>query len=178
MLRIMKRGFGTKETLELLEFMRGLPNSFVRTSFIVGHPQESEEMFEEMCEFAANFGFDRINVFAYSDEETTTAHEMKDKIPAKVINKRAAVLGKIASEVMEKSLQGEIGKEVQIVIDGQSDEHEYLLSARELLWAPEIDGEIYVNDQTNEAELEFGKAYRAKITGSVGSILTATVENG
>ena len=178
MLRIMKRGFGTKETLELLEFMRGLPNSFVRTSFIVGHPQESEEMFEEMCEFAANFGFDRINVFAYSDEETTTAHEMKDKIPAKVINKRAAVLGKIASEVMEKSLQGEIGKEVQIVIDGQSDEHEYLLSARELLWAPEIDGEIYVNDQTNEAELEFGKAYRAKITGSVGSLLTATVENG
>ncbi len=178
MLRIMKRGFGTKETLELLEFMRSLPNSFVRTSFIVGHPQESEEMFEEMCEFAANFGFDRINVFAYSDEETTTAHEMKDKIPAKVINKRAAVLGKIASEVMEKSLQGEIGKEVQIVIDGQSDEHEYLLSARELLWAPEIDGEIYVNDQTNEAELEFGKAYRAKITGNVGSILTATVENG
>ncbi len=178
MLRIMKRGFGTKETLELLEFMRSLPNSFVRTSFIVGHPQESEEMFEEMCEFAANFGFDRINVFAYSDEETTTAHEMSEKIPAKVINKRAAVLGKIASEVMERSLQGEIGKEVQIVIDGQSDEHEYLLSARELLWAPEIDGEIYVNDQTNEAELEFGKVYRAKITGSVGSILTATVENG
>ncbi|MDD2651775.1 MAG: 30S ribosomal protein S12 methylthiotransferase RimO [Sulfurimonas sp.] len=178
MLRIMKRGFGTKETLELLEFMRGLPNSFVRTSFIVGHPQESEEMFKQMCEFAANFGFDRINVFAYSDEETTTAHEMKDKIPAKVINKRAAILGKIASEVMEKSLQGEIGKEVQIVIDAQSDEHEYLLSARELLWAPEIDGEIYVNDQTNEAQLEFGKAYRAKITGSVGSILTATVENG
>ena len=178
MFRIIKRGFGTKETLELLEFMRALPNSFVRTSFIVGHPQESEEMFKEMCEFAANFGFDRINVFAYSDEETTTAHEMSEKIPAKVINKRAAVLGKIASEVMENSLQGEIGKEVQIVIDGQSDEHEYLLSARELLWAPEIDGEIYVNDQTNEAELEFGKAYRAKITGSVGSILTATVENG
>ena len=177
MLRIMKRGFGTKETLELLEFMRSLPNSFVRTSFIVGHPQESEEMFKEMCEFAASFGFDRINVFAYSDEETTTAHEMKDKIPAKVINKRAAVLGKIASEVMEKSLQGEIGKEVQIVIDKESDEHEYLLSARELLWAPEIDGEIYVNDQTNEAELKFGKAYRAKITGSVGSILTATAQN-
>ncbi len=178
MLRIMKRGFGKKQTLELLEFMKSLPNSFLRTSFIVGHPQESEAMFDEMCEFASSFGFDRINVFAYSDEETTTAHEMKDKIPAKVINKRAAVLGKIASEVMEKSLQGEIGKEVQIVIDGQSDEHEYLLSARELLWAPEIDGEIYVNDQTNEAELEFGKAYRAKITGNVGSILTATVENG
>lgn len=178
MLKLMKRGFGKKQTLELLEFMRGLPDSFVRTSFIVGHPQESEAMFEEMCEFAANFGFDRINVFAYSDEETTSAHEMRDKIPTKVINKRAAILGKIASEVMERSLKGEIGKEVQIVIDGQSEEHEYLLSARELLWAPEIDGEIYVNDSSSDKELEFGKIYKAKITEMLGNILTATVENG
>ncbi|MDT8338245.1 MAG: 30S ribosomal protein S12 methylthiotransferase RimO [Sulfurimonas sp.] len=177
MLRIMKRGFGKKETLELLEFMKSLPSSFLRTSFIVGHPQESEEMFKEMCEFAANFGFDRINVFAYSDEETTPAHEMSEKIPAKTINKRAEILGKIASEVMEKSLKGEIGKEVQIVIDGESDEHEYLLSAKELIWAPEIDGEIYVNDQSGEGELEFGKIYKAKITDMVGNILTATVDN-
>jgi tRNA A37 methylthiotransferase MiaB len=177
MLRIMKRGFGKKETLELLEFMKSLPNSFLRTSFIVGHPGETQEMFDEMCEFAANFGFDRINVFAYSDEETTPAHEMKEKIPAKTINKRAEILGKIASEVMQKSLKGEIGKEVQIVIDGESDEHEYLLSAKELIWAPEIDGEIYVNDQSVEGELEFGKIYKAKITDMVGNILTATVDN-
>lgn len=177
MLRIMKRGFGKKETLELLEFMRSLPNSFLRTSFIVGHPQESEAMFKEMCEFAANFGFDRINVFAYSDEETTPAHEMSEKIPAKTINKRAEILGKIASEVMEKSLKGEIGKEVQIVIDGESEEHEYLLSAKELIWAPEIDGEIYVNDRTGDEELEFGKIYKAKITDILGNILTATVDN-
>ncbi|MFA5233115.1 MAG: 30S ribosomal protein S12 methylthiotransferase RimO [Sulfurimonas sp.] len=177
MLRIMKRGFGKKETLELLEFMKSLPNSFLRTSFIVGHPQESEAMFDEMCEFAVNFGFDRINVFAYSDEETTPAHEMSEKIPAKTINKRAEILGKIASEVMQKSLKNEIGKEVQIVIDGESDEHEYLLSAKELIWAPEIDGEIYVNDRTGEDELEFGKIYKAKITDIVGNILTATVDN-
>ncbi|MDQ1337131.1 MAG: ribosomal protein methylthiotransferase, partial [Campylobacterota bacterium] len=87
------------------------------------------------------------------------------------------ILGKIASKCMEKSLKNEIDKEVQIVIDGESEEHEYLLSARELFWAPEIDGEIYVNDQTNEAELEFGKAYRAKITDILGNILTATVDN-
>jgi tRNA A37 methylthiotransferase MiaB len=102
---------------------------------------------------------------------------MKEKIPAKIINKRAEILGKIASKCMEKSLKNEIGKEVQIVIDGESDEHEYLLSAKELLWAPEIDGEIYVNDKTSDEELEFGKIYKAKITGMVGNILTATVEN-
>ncbi|MDQ7044072.1 MAG: MiaB/RimO family radical SAM methylthiotransferase, partial [Sulfurimonas sp.] len=71
MLRQMKRGFGKDKTIELLDFMRSLPNSFVRTSFIVGHPNETQEMFDEMCEFASSFGFDRINVFAYSDEETT-----------------------------------------------------------------------------------------------------------
>ncbi|QHG90628.1 30S ribosomal protein S12 methylthiotransferase RimO [Sulfurimonas sp. CVO] len=177
MLKIMKRGFGKKQTLELLEYMKSLPDSFLRTSFIVGHPKETEEMFDEMCEFAASFGFDRINVFAYSDEETTSSHEMSEKIPAKIINKRAQKLGKIASESLEKSLKNEIGKETLVVIDAQSEEHEYLLSARKLIWAPEIDGEIYVNDKTGDEELEFGKIYKATITDKVGSILTATVNN-
>jgi tRNA A37 methylthiotransferase MiaB len=177
MLRIMKRGFGKSQTLELLEFMKSLPNSFLRTSFIVGHPGETVEMFDEMCEFAANFGFDRINVFSYSDEETTPAYDMSEKIPAEVIAERADILGQIASECLEASLKKEIGKEVEITIDGESDEHEYLLSAKETIWAPEIDGEIYVNDRTKDEELEFGKIYKAKITDMVGNILTATVDN-
>ncbi|MGD9717849.1 MAG: 30S ribosomal protein S12 methylthiotransferase RimO [Sulfurimonadaceae bacterium] len=178
MLRIMKRGFGKEKTLELLNFMRSLPNSFVRTSFIVGHPHESEAMFEEMCEFAASFGFDRINVFAYSDEETTSAHAMDGKISQETIEERAAILGAIADDVRLASLENEIGKEVTLVIDGESEEHEYLLTARNLLWAPEIDGEIYVNDRTNDAkELEYGVIYKAKITDLVGDILTATAYN-
>ena len=67
MLGMMKRGFGKDKTIELLEYMKSLPNSFIRTSFIVGHPNETQESFDEMCEFAKTFGFDRINVFAYSD---------------------------------------------------------------------------------------------------------------
>ncbi len=177
MLRIMKRGFGKSKTLELLEFMKSLPNSFVRTSFIVGHPAESSEMFEEMCDFAQNFGFDRINVFAYSDEETTSAHDMDDKIAEEVIAQRAQILGEISKEVMQNSLEQEIGQKIELVIDGESEEHEYLLSARKLLWAPEIDGEIYVNDRTSESELEFGKIYKAEVTQLVGDILTATVDN-
>ncbi len=177
MLRIMKRGFGKEKTLELLDFMRSLPNSFVRTSFIVGHPHETQEMFDEMCEFAANFGFDRVNVFAYSDEETTSAYEMEDKISDEVKAERAEILGNIVAEATKESLQKEIGQMRQIVIDGESDEHEYLLSARELLWAPEIDGEIYVNDRAVDEELEFGKIYNAKITELLGNILTATVDN-
>jgi len=178
MLRIMKRGFGKEKTLELLNFMRSLPNSFVRTSFIVGHPGETEEMFEEMCTFANTFGFDRMNVFAYSDEETTSAHEMQNKIDDETRAKRAEILGDIAAACTKRSLENEVGKVRQIVIDSQSEEHEFLLSARELLWAPEIDGEIYVNDQTNDQnQLTFGKAYEAKITELIGNILTATVNN-
>lgn len=164
MLKIMKRGFGKAKTLELLNAMKALPNSFIRTSFIVGHPQESDAMFEEMAEFAATFGFDRINVFSYSDEEGTSAYTMEEKIPTKVINARAKKLGKIASNIELSSLQKLIGTEIPLVIDGESDEHEFLLSARALNWAPDVDGEIYVNDREIEGELSFGKIYRARIT--------------
>lgn len=178
MLRLMKRGFGKEKTIELLTYMKSLPNSFVRTSFIVGHPHETQEMFDEMCEFAASFGFDRINVFSYSDEETTSAFDMSEKISAEVIAERAEILGNIVSEVTQRSLQAEVGKECEIVIDRESDEHELLLSAKKLLWAPDIDGEIYVNDQSDDTiALEFGKIYKAKITELVGNILTATVDN-
>ena len=178
MLRMMKRGFGKAKTIELLDFMRSLPNSFVRTSFIVGHPNETPEMFDEMCTFAQKFGFDRINVFAYSDEETTPAYDYEMKIDDVLKAERAQILGDIAAECTKKSLKAEIGKECELVIDGESDEHEFLLSARKLIWAPEIDGEIYVNDRSDDAkELEFCKIYKAKITDIVGDILTATVDN-
>jgi len=178
MLRMMKRGFGKDKTIALLDYMRSLPNSFVRTSFIVGHPNETQEMFDEMCEFAADFGFDRINVFSYSDEETTPAYDYEMKIDADVISERAQTLGDIARECTLKSLNAEIGKECELVIDGESDEHEFLLSARKLIWAPDIDGEVYVNDRTDdEKELEFYTIYKAKITDIVGDILTATVDN-
>ncbi len=177
MLRMMKRGFGKDKTIELLNFMRQLPNSFVRTSFIVGHPDETEEMFEEMCKFAASFGFDRINVFSYSDEETTPAYDMGNKISDELIASRAQKLGDIASACTQESLANEVGTEIELIIDGESDEHEYLLSARKTIWAPEIDGEIYVNDRTKDEDLEFGKIYKAKVTELVGNILTATVDN-
>lgn len=175
MLRIMKRGFGKEKTLELLSAMKALPNSFIRTSFIVGHPGESDAMFDEMAEFAASFGFDRINVFSYSDEEGTSAHTMSEKIPSKTINARAKKLGKIASDVEDKSLAALVGSDVSLVIDGESDEHEYLLSARALLWAPDVDGEIYVNDREMEGELEYGVIYRARVTEIAGKRPLATV---
>ena len=175
MLKIMKRGFGREKTIALLEAMRSLPDAFLRTSFIVGHPGETQEMFDEMCDFAESFGFDRINVFGYSDEEGTTAFTMEEKIDAETIGERALKLGEIAAYCEEQSLRSLIGKEIELVIDGESEEHEYLLSARALNWAPEIDGELYVNDSEIDGELEFGVIYRAKVTEIAGFKLLATV---
>jgi ribosomal protein S12 methylthiotransferase RimO len=175
MLKIMKRGAGREQTEKLLHSMRKLPESFVRTSFIVGHPGETEESFASMCDFARTFGFDRINVFAYSDEEGTSACERDDKVDPETIEARAEILGEIAEEAKMASLEKMVGREITLVIDGESDEHEYLLSARDLRWAPEIDGEIYVNDNALEEPLSFGVPYKAKITDLVGDKLTATV---
>ena len=175
MLRTMKRGFGKEKTIALLEAMKSLPDAFLRTSFIVGHPDETQEMFEEMCDFAENFGFDRINVFGYSDEEGTAAYAMEGKVSAETIAKRAEKLGEIAAYCEEQSLRALIGNTIEIVIDGESDEHEFLLSAKALNWAPEIDGEIYVNDREIDEELAFGVIYRAKVTEIAGNKLLATV---
>ncbi|HIP17745.1 MAG TPA: 30S ribosomal protein S12 methylthiotransferase RimO [Sulfurovum sp.] len=172
-LRTMKRGFGEEKTIALLEYMKSRPNAFLRTSVIAGHPGESEESFEKLCRFMENFGFDRFNTFHYSNEETTSAFEM-DQISQEIIDERANKLGEIAEASTLASLESMVGKTVSVVIDGESDEHEYLLSARPLIWAVDIDGEIFIND-TSDLPVEYGKVYEAKVTELVGMQLLATL---
>ena len=172
-LKMMKRGFDETKTIELLEYMKSKPGAFLRTSVIAGHPGETEESFERLCDFMENFGFDRFNTFHYSNEESTTAFTM-EQLPQEIINERAEILGEIAERSTIASLQKLIGRSVTLVIDGESDEHEYLLSARPLLWAVEIDGEVLIND-TNDLPIEYGKMYEAQITELVGDKLLATL---
>jgi len=172
-LKTMKRGFGEKQTIALLEHMKSKPDAFIRTSVIAGHPGESQESFEKLCRFMEDFGFDRFNTFHYSNEESTTAFEM-EQIPQETINERAAILGEIAEASTLRSLEKMVGQTVTLVIDGESDEHEFLLSARPLQWAVDIDGEILIND-TNDLPVTYGKMYEAKVTELVGSQLLATL---
>jgi ribosomal protein S12 methylthiotransferase RimO len=173
MLKVMKRGFGEAKTIALLEHMKSKPDAFIRTSVIAGHPGESEESFERMCAFMENFGFDRFNTFAYSNEETTAAYEM-EQLPEEMIEEQAAILGQIAEKTTRASLEKMVGKSVELVVEGESDEHEYLLSARPLFWAVDIDGEILIND-TSDLPVEYGKVYEANITELVGDQLLATL---
>ena len=172
-LKTMKRGFGEKQTIALLEHMKSKPDAFIRTSVIAGHPGETEEHFERLCHFMETFGFDRFNTFAYSNEETTTAYTM-EQIAQEVIHERAAILGEIAEKSTQESLEKMVGKTIDLVIDGESDEHTYLLSARPLQWAVDIDGEILIND-TSDATVTFGQTYKVKISELVGEQLLATI---
>ena len=173
MLKLMKRGFGESRTIELLELMRSKSGSFVRTSVIAGHPGETQESFERLCRFLEEYRFDRINVFAYSNEEDTAAYNM-EQIDQKVIEERVEILADIARRRMYESLDAMVGTEVELAVDSISSEHEYLLSARPLNWAPEIDSEVLINDK-GDLDIEFGKVYRALITQRVDRYLTGTI---
>ncbi len=173
LLKTMKRGFGQKQTIALLEHMKSKPNAFIRTSVIAGHPGESKESFDRLCNFMEEFGFDRFNTFAYSNEENTSAYNM-EQIPQDIIESRSEILGKIAQQSTKNSLKKMMGKKIEIVIDGESSEHEYLLSARPLNWAVEIDGEILIND-TNGIKVEYGKRYIALITELAENVLLGSL---
>jgi len=174
-LKTMKRGFGEEKTIALLEHMKSKKDAFIRTSVIAGHPNESQEAFEKLCGFMETFKFDRFNTFSYSNEETTTAYEM-EQIAQEVIDERATILGEISQASTLASLEKMVGKTLTLVIDGESDEHEFLLSARPLSWAVDIDGEVLIND-TSDLPITYGKYYKAKVTELVGTQLLATLIN-
>jgi len=173
LLKIMRRGSGSEVIKHQLEIMRSAPDSFVRTSIIVGHPTESDEDFEELVEFLNDFHFDRINVFAYSDEDGTKAKTLKDKIPLEVIEKRIEILNKIIQKQTQKSLENDMGKEIEIITQGESSEGEFFIASKKSIWAEDIDGEILINE--SEVETKVGKRYTALIEQIAGDKLVGKI---
>ena len=173
MLKIMKRGSGAKKIKELLNLMRNAENSFLRTGVIVGHPGESEEDFDELCEFLEEFKFDRISAFAYSKEEDTASFEM-EQIPAKIISKRLSKIEKITKRAINESLQKELGKQIYASLEGISSEGEMFYAAKKDIWDKDIDGEILINE-SDVKELEIGSLYLCEVTGVVDQKLVATI---
>lgn len=146
MLKRMRRGASVERHLELLKAMRSVPNSFVRTTLIIGHPEESEEEFQELCDFMESFPFDAVNLFAYSSEEGTLAHQMKGHIPKNIINARIAKINKIILKQQKERKKAMLGQRIPVIVEGKSEVSEYFYRARALNWAPNIDGEILINE--------------------------------
>ena len=168
MLRTMRRGADKAAHLELLRAMRAVPHSFIRTSLVLGHPGEDEAAFTELCEFIESFGFDRINLFAYSPQEHTLAYKLP-KVSAKITNTRINALNRIIKAQQKALNKALVGQEVNIIVEGKSEISEYFYRARLVLWGRDIDGEILINDSEmcdksgNMLPLSEGY-YRTKVT--------------
>ncbi len=143
----MKRGRDTKFLVSLLEKIRSrVPGLTFRTSFIVGLPGETEEDFELLKEFVKTHRFERVGVFQYSDEEGTAAYDIEPKVPAKTIERRWRELMAIQQRINREQNKKMVGQRIEVLVEGVSPESEHLLVGRHAGQAPEIDGQVYIND--------------------------------
>jgi len=168
-LKRMKRG-GTPEVfLKLIEKTRSIvPGIVIRTSFIVGFPGETEDDFAALCEFVRTAQIDWLGVFTYSDEEGAAAFELASelKVPKRTIEARRRKLMKLQQKISAKSKSKWIGREIDLLVDGPSEETDLLWEGRTPLHAPEIDGKVFINDFGPHETLVPGTFYRAEITES------------
>jgi ribosomal protein S12 methylthiotransferase len=168
-LKRMKRG-GTPEVfLRLIEKARAtVPGIVLRTSFIVGFPGETDEDFRQLEAFVAAAKIDWLGVFSYSDEEGAAAFELDAalKVPKRTIEARRRRLMKLQQKISKKAKAAWVGREVEVLVEGESDETELLWQGRTALHAPEIDGKVLINDFGPHETLVPGTFYRAEITES------------
>lgn len=158
-LKSMRRGITKKNLVNLLEKLKNeIPGISIRTTLIVGYPDETENDFLELLDFVKGFKFDRLGVFTYSNEDGTFAGNIPDRIPMKEkLNRQKLVLDaqREISVVNNKAL---CGKTLKVIIDRK--ENEYFIG-RSYKDAPEIDQEIYINSYGNN--LITGNFYNVKI---------------
>ncbi len=147
LLMSMKRGRNSQFLTDLLAKLRArVPNLVMRTSLIVGLPGETEEDFELLKEFVKTQRFERLGVFQYSDEEGTAAYDMPNKIPQKTIERRWREVMAIQKRINREQNKKLVGKRIEVLVEGTSPETEHLLVGRHEGQAPEIDGQVYIND--------------------------------
>lgn len=142
----MRRGTKGEDIRKLIKRIREIiPDVALRTSLIVGFPGESQEAFEELKLFVEETRFNHLGVFTYSDEEDTYACKLLPKIPKKIKEKRKREIMRIQKSISKEILKGYVGKVVDVLIEGKSDETEMLLKGRLSIQAPDIDGIVYIN---------------------------------
>src|SRR3984885_3907780 len=168
-LKTMKRGGNAKIFLDLIEKARRIvPGIVIRTSFIVGFPGETDEDFKQLEAFITAAEIDWLGVFTYSDEEGAAAFNLAPelKIPKRTIESRRRKLMKLQQKISTKSKAAWVGREIDLLVEGESDETELLWQGRSPLHAPEIDGKLLINHFGPRDELVPGPFYRAEITDS------------
>jgi ribosomal protein S12 methylthiotransferase len=168
-LKTMKRGGNAQIFLDLIEKARRIvPGIVIRTSFIVGFPGETDADYKELEAFITAAKIDWLGVFTYSDEEGAAAFNLADdtKIPNRTVQARRRKLMKLQQKISSKSKAEWVGREIDLLVEGESEETELLWEGRTSLHAPEIDGKVFINDFGPHETLVPGTFYRAEITES------------
>ncbi len=160
-LKLMKRPGDSSNVLARIKQWREIcPELVLRSTFIVGFPGETEEEFEELLDFIEEAQLDRVGAFAYSPVEGAVANELPDHVPPEVQQERLARLMWLQEEISEEKLKRKIGKTLTVLVDEVDEEGAI---ARSYADAPEIDGQVYINDGSH---LNVGDRVEVRITDS------------
>ena len=159
-LELMHRRHTKAEALALIERLRtAIPDIAIRTTMLVGYPNESAADFEELCEEVKRLRFDRLGVFPYSEEEGTfSATKLSDNVPQRVKDYRAEHLMAIQAGISHSKNEERVGNIERVIIDGKSGDF-YI--GRSQYDSPEVDEEILI---TSHKRLMKGKFYDVRIT--------------
>lgn len=135
---------GDKEFLtELINKIRSkIPDVTLRTTLIAGFPGETDEQFEELCEFVKEMRFERLGCFAYSAEEGTPAAGMDNQVPLKIRERRAEIIMEEQMFISDSLNEQDLDKTVEVVTEG-FDRYAECWYGRSAKDAPEIDGKIF-----------------------------------
>jgi len=149
-----------------------VPGVTLRTTLIVGFPGETDQDFAELDGFVADTGFDHVGVFTYSHEEGTRAHALADDVPAAVKKRRRNALMARQKKIVQKRLAASVGREVRVLVDGPSSEHDLVLQGRTEGQAPDIDSIVYLTD-CDPSTYRPGDLVPARLVGGRGYDLLA-----
>ena len=161
MLARMRRGHGKDRQKRVVERMRkAVPDLFFRTAFIVGHPGETDADFAELVSFVEWAEFNHVGVFKYSDEETARSFEQDGKVKQLTISNRWRKLMGVQRKIARRKNKALIGRELDVLVEGPSEEHDLVMAGRHAGQAPDIDGQVYLGG----GEVERGQIRRVRIT--------------
>lgn len=170
MLKHMRRQETEKLVRNMIDDLKNnIPEVSLRTTFIVGFPGETDLHFDHLVQFVKDIEFDHLGCFAYCNEEGTTAYEYKDQVPGSVAEERKAELMKTQQEISRRKNAGRIGRVYPVLVEGVDENESFLLTGRLPTQAPEIDGQVIIENTRCEA----GQIIPMKITGSMDYDLVA-----
>lgn len=173
MLRRMRRGHGGDRIRRTVERLRKRVSDLVfRTAFIVGHPGETDEEFAELCDFVSWAEFDRVGVFRYSDEPSSGSYLLDGKVPARTSAARFRKLMSLQRKIAHRKNRALVGKTLEVIVEGVSDEHEYVMMGRHPGQAPDIDGQVYLSGgEARAGELRTVRIEQASDYDLVGELV-------